>query len=337
LIPIICAECGETFEIGEEFAGLTEYCPACGALNDIPDPEGEPAEELPAEIPVADVPAAVILPGGVPGPIFTEAPPRHGISSQLWWTIFITGIGLFVLACVFLFSSNWEDRNIQALSDATNRGDVLMADADYAGAARQYQFVLDKVDHRSIDSAFILQLVDHARRGEAEADHREHSPPTTVPQTEPSPATQPEMGFHLALRAFQAEYEAFPIFIRSHPVVFMDSKGNWRRRQYFVWQTTYDVPTDSESPVIQLRYDCASYITEPHHGRAEAANDDNFADDESPKIVHCQTRFELEGGRWIIVNHESEPETDTAPSVNIRASLGDYYPLEARAFGLARR
>jgi hypothetical protein len=326
LIPVICAECGENFEIGDEFAGLTEYCPVCGALNDIPDPEAPALEvEAPQEQPPTELFSALLLP---------ESSPRHGISTRLWWTILIAGLGLFVLTCIYLFSNNWEDRNIQALSDATNRGDVLMANEDYAGAAQQYRFVLDTVGHRSIDSAFILRLIDRARHGVAEADNRLRSPPAPAPQTQPAAAaaTRPDLQFHLALKSFQSDYEAFPVFVRNHPVLFLDNKGNWRRRQYFVWQLTYDPPSQSEAAEILLHYDCGSYITEPHHDRGAASLDDHFADDESPKIVHCQTRFVLESGRWIILHHDADPETDAIPSVNIRPSLDDFYPIERLAF-----
>jgi hypothetical protein len=328
VIPVICAECGENFEIGDEFAGLTEYCPACGALNDIPDSEAPPLEvEAPEEQPPTELFSALLLP---------ESSPRHGIPTSLWWTILIAGLGLFVLTCIFLFSNNWEDRNIQALSDAANRGDALMADENYAGAAQQYRFVLDTVGLRSIDSAFILRLVDRARRGVAEADNRLRLPPASAPQTQPAPATQPDLLFHLALKSFQRDYEGFSIVVRDHPVLFLDDKGNWRRRQFFVWQLTYDPPSQSEAPEILLRYDCASHITEPHHDRSDAARDDNFADDESPKIVHCQTRFELESGHWVILHHDADPEIDAIPSVNIRTSLDDFYPIERLAFRKAQ-
>jgi hypothetical protein len=324
LIAVICAECGENFEIGDEFAGFTEYCPNCGALNDIPDPEAPALEvEAPAEQPPTELFSALLLP---------ESSPRHGIPATLWWTILIGGLGLFALTCIYLFSNNWEDRNIQALSDAANRGDALMANEDFAGAAKQYRFVLDAVDHRSIDSAFILRLIDRARHGAAEADNRLHSPPTPAPQTQPAPATQPDLQFHLALKSFQVDYEAFPTFVRNHPVLFVDGKGNWRRRQFLVWQLTYDPPAQSESVEILLRYDCASDITEPHPGRREATLDDNFADEESPRIVHCQTRFELESGSWVIVHHEADAENDAIPAVNVRTSLNDFYPLERLAF-----
>ena len=45
MIRVSCAECGVAFEAGDEFAGLPEFCPVCGALNDIPMLEDLPADE----------------------------------------------------------------------------------------------------------------------------------------------------------------------------------------------------------------------------------------------------------------------------------------------------
>lgn len=338
MIPVICAECGENFEIGDEFAGITEYCPACGALNDIPDPESpalqvSDSQESPPEKSGPDEPPPS---GLIASPTF-EFTPKYGISASLWWTILIAGIAIFVLTCIFLFSNNWEDRNVQALSDAANRGDVLMSDEDYAGAAKQYRFVLDTVDHRSIDSAFILHLIDHSRHGEADAINRLHSPPSPAPapQTQPAPATRPDVEFHLAIKSFQRDYEAFSTFVRDRPVLFLDDKGNWRRRQFYVWQLAYDPPTESDVPEILLRYDCASRITEPHQDRGQALRDDNFADDESPRIVHCQTRFELLSGHWVILHHDADAASDATAAINVRASLDDFYSLERLAFHTA--
>jgi hypothetical protein len=334
LIAVICAECGENFEIGDEFAGLTEYCPSCGAMNDIPDPEAPALEVAAGETPFEQISPAELI----ASPSF-DSSAKHGIPAALWWTILIAGIGLFAVSCIFLFSSNWEDRHIQTLSDAANRGDVLMSDEDYAGAAKQYRIVLDTVGRRSIDSAFILRLIDHSRHGEAEAVNRLHSPAAAAPQTQPAAAaaaTQPGVEFHLAISSFQRHYEAFSTFIRDRPVLFLDHKGNWRRRRFFVWQLAYDPPAESDSPEILLKYDCASRITGPHSDRADAARDDNFAEDESPGIVHCQTRFEFLSGRWVIVHQDADPATDATAAVNVRASLDDFYVLERLAFNSGR-
>ena len=281
------------------------------------------AVEAPEEPTPTELFSALLLP---------ESSPRHGIPAALWWTILVAGIGVFVLTCIFLFSNNWEDRNIQALSDAANRGDALMADENYAGAAQQYRFVLDTVGHRSIDSAFILRLIDRARHGAAEADNRLRSPPAAAPQARRPPRPGPISSSISLLDPSSATTKLSRFTSAIMPVLFLDGKGNWRRRQFFVWQLTYDPPSQSEAPEILLRYDCASDITEPHHDRRDAALDDNFADGESPTIVHCQTRFVLESGRWIILHHDADPETDAIPSVNIRTSLDDFYPIERLAF-----
>ena len=322
MICITCAECGETFEIGEEFAGITEFCPVCGALNDVPDADEEPGPDEPIE----------------PAPAGAAPAPRRGIPAALWWTILLASIGLFAVACVILFSDNWESRNVQNLADATIRGDVLMADEDYAAAAGQYRFVLDTVGHRTIESVFIRQLIDRARRGETEAEDRLHAIPTTVASTEPevatrpAPATQPDVQVHLAIKSFQRDCEAFPAFIRAHPLLFKDAKGNWRRRQFVVWDVSYDPPAQSDSPRILLRYTCGSHVTEPHHDRQEAAADDNFLNDESPKDVRCQTQFEWLSNRWLIARHDADAEKDEIAAVDLRTSLDDFYVLERQAF-----
>ena len=316
MISITCAECGESFEIGEEFAGITEFCPACGALNDVPDADEDPGPDEPIE----------------PGPAASAPAAGRGIPAALWWTILLASVGLFAVACVLLFSDNWESRNVQALADATIRGDVLMADEDYAGAAGQYRFVLDTVGHRTIESVFIRQLIDRARRGEAEAEDRLHASPTTVASTVPAPATQGDLEIHLAIKSFQRDCEGFPSFIRRHPLLFQDAKGNWRRRQFVVWDVNYDPPAPSDSPRILLRYTCASHVTEPHHDRREAAGDDNFLNDESPKNVRCQTEFEWLSNRWLIARRDADAEKNETAAVDVRPSLDDFYVLERQAF-----
>jgi hypothetical protein len=322
LISVTCGQCGESFETGDEFAGVTEFCPNCGALNDIPDPENQQPDADPAfptSPPELDAPWAE----------------RGGISAALWWTIFIGALGIFAVACVYLFSDTWENRNIQALSDATNRGDVLMADDDYAGAAEQYSSVLDRVGSRTIESVYIRALIDRARRGQIEAERllRSH-PATTAPSAAAqSPTTLPaDLQRHIAIRAFQRDFEAFPAFVRTHPLIFQDSSGAWRRRLYVVWNATYDLPEENAPIQILIHYDCASRITQPHQDRAGAVADDNFLNDESPRLVHCQTQFEWLEGRWLIAQRQSQIDPNQPSAVDVRQSLGDLYALERRAF-----
>jgi hypothetical protein len=326
LIAVTCAECGEPFEISEESAGATDFCPFCGALNDIPDPENR-SDEPPA---TEEIFSAVT----------SDSPPRHGISAALWWTILLLALGIFLAACVLMFSDNWESRHVQALADATNRGDVLLADDDYAGALREYRQVIDTVGRRTIESAYIQNLLDRARRGMTDASARLRAPPQTQPaavaQTQPAasePAVSPpEIAMQAAMESFQRDYEAFPLFVRKHPVLFHDDKGQWRRRQYFVWQISYDLPPPTDPNHLQLRFDCASNITAAHATAAEARLDDHFGEDESPREVHCQTQFEFLSNRWLIARQDVTPETDALISVNIRHSLDDFYALERKAF-----
>lgn len=321
MISVTCAQCGESYEIGEEFAGVTEFCPNCGALNDIPDPETDEPD----------------VPEIAPSTEITIDPPplRGGIPGALWWTIIVVALGFFAIACVYLFSDTWESRNIQALSDATNRGDVLMADQDYAGAAQQYEFVIDKVGQRTIESVYIRALVDRAHSGQIEAQRRLRAAPATSPSTETAAAASnmpADIQRHLAIQAFQRDFEAFPAFVRSHPLFFQDSHGNWRRRKYAVWEATYDPPEASRPLRILIRYDCGSRITQAHPLRADAAVDDDFINDETPRAVHCQTQFEWLEGRWLIARRESQIDANQPPAVDVRPSLDDFYALERRAF-----
>jgi len=327
LIRVPCATCGEVFEIGEEFAGLTEFCPFCGAHNDIPNLEEEPEPETVESIPELETPMVSIS-------AITPVPQRErGIPSALWWTLLVGAIAGFIVGCVYLFSDNWESRHVQALSEAANRGDAKMVDEDYAGAAVEYGSVIQTVGQRQIESGFIRQLVERSQRGELEAQIHLRAAATTLPTT--APATQPTIDFHQAIVAFQRDSEAFPRFVRARPLPFQDSNGNWRRRQFVVWEVTYEQQPQSDPPRILLKYSCASGFTEPHDQLKQANDDDDFVNDESPQVVHCQTLFEWSTDHWIVIRHDIESPSDTTPGLQARPSLDDLYDLERRAFSAA--
>jgi hypothetical protein len=329
LIRVTCAECGEEFEIGDDFAGITEFCPACGALNDIPS--SEPQED--------EAPPATTLPFAVDD----AERPRSGIPARLWWTIFVGAVSLFIAACVFLFSDTWESRNVQALSDATNRGDDFLADDDYADAMTQYRFVLDTVGHRKIESGYIGQLVDRARHGIVDAEARQKPAPAVTPApavasaTRVSPATQPESQVHFAMTTFQRNSEAFGRFMRDHPTVFRDRDGAWRRRRYVVWDEDYDEPALKEPLRVGLRFNVGSQITVPHFSRQDAEADDNFVHDESPGIVQCQTFFLWTRGQWFIERHDVGAQKEPHVMDDVRPSLDDFFVLERQAFGAMQK
>jgi hypothetical protein len=338
LIRVLCAECGESFEIGEDFSGLTEFCPFCGAFCDIPAIEDERPQGGADESQLVAI-AEAEPPNPLPTPIVPPGPAR-GIPSPIWWALIIGGLSFFVAACFFLFSDNWEMRNIQSLNDAANRGDVLMADEDFSGAAGQYRFVLDTVGSRDIQSTYIRHLMDRARRGEslaksrasqAQAEQSETQNTSRSATSAPSgnAATVPPDDFHNALKAFQRDSEAFPLFVRNHIMDFQDGDGHWRRRQFTVWDVTYERQTDSKRPRIMLLYSLASRVTEPHENRHQADDDGNFVNDESPKTVHCQTLFELFAGQWIVLHHDVDAGGTTRPSAQ------DFYELERQAFHAA--
>jgi phage FluMu protein Com len=355
LIRVSCATCGEVFEIGEEFAGLTEFCPVCGALNDIPNPEedaetgaGPQAAEAAHAVAgaEAELSGAEVLPSiarALPSSAealtsiaaaLPVAPARErGIPSGLWWTLMIGAIGGFIVACIFLFSDNWESRHVQDLSEAANRGDALMVDEDYTQAVAEYRWVIQTVGQRQIVSGFIRQVVDRARTGELEAEARLRA--AAIPAT--APATQPAITAHEAIVAFQRDSEAFPRFVRSRPAAFQDGSGNWRRRQFVVWEVTYQQQPQSDPPQISLRYSCASAFTQPHDQLKQAYDDETFVNDESPQVVHIQTLFEWSGDHWTVLRHEVESPSDTKPGLQPRPSLDDLFDLERRAFGAVNR
>jgi hypothetical protein len=337
LIRVTCAECGEDFEIGDDFAGITEFCPACGALNDIPTSQDE--EEQPEEPIVHSV---------------EDAPVRNGIPAGLWWGILVIAVGLFLAACVYLFSDNWESRNVQALSDATNRGDDFLAQENYPNAIVEYQFVLATVAHRTIESSYIQQLIERSRHGAADAEARLKAAPiatrvtttnvsspvtglTAAGPTVAGPTTAPDSQILAAMTMFQRDSEGFGRFVRQHPVVFQDDKGNWRRRRYVVWGESYDEPELKQPLHISLSYNVGSQITDPHSSQENAAADDNFDHDESPRIVQCKTSFAWLDGHWTIENRDVNAQKEPTALDDIRPSLDDFFALELKAFELVRK
>jgi hypothetical protein len=333
LIRVTCAECGEEFEIGEDFAGITEFCPACGALNDIPPIEPEEDEAPP--------------PTSLPLAVDDAERPRGGISSGLWWAILVTSLTVFIVGCFYLFSDNWESRNVQALSDATNRGDDFLAGDDYANALVEYRFVVDTVGHRKLDSSYIEQLVDRSKYGIAIAESRQKTVATTAPAlagamatTQASPSTtQPNAEAQLvaAMKMFERNREGFGRFVRDHPVVFRDHDGNWRHRRYVVWDEQYDQPALAEPLQVKLEFSLGSQISDPHFSRQDAERDENYVHDESPSIVQCQTYFQWAGGQWVILRHETSSRPQEHVQDDVRPSLDDFYVLERQAFGAVRK
>lgn len=308
MIQVHCAACDADFEVGDESAGSTEFCPACGSLNDIPnDEDADSAAEVESATqpsPLAEAPASMPVP-----------PPRRGVPAPLWWTLIILGICSFTIACVFMFSDNWESRHVQALSDAANRGDVLMTDEDYAGAAREYQSVIDAVGNRPIESTFIQSVLERSRRGAADAHARLRAAPPAAPAaSQPSPAvaaTLPDDQNLIAMRIFQRQSEALIGFVRARPFVFQDQSNKWRRRQFTVWDVSYDQRPDAQPPEIVVQYSCASSTTEAHEDRIDAAGDANYAIDEGPNIIHCQAWCEKISGRWCVVRQQADVDSST--------------------------
>lgn len=320
-------------------AGGSEFCPACGALNDVPRPDSE------GEVAGSD--EAPIVP-----PVETAASPAagsraagRGVPSGLWWATIICAIGAFVVICFFLFSGNWESQNVQSLADAVNRGDALAAGEDFAGAARAYRSVAERVGTRPIQSTFILQLIQHARMGEREAEAQLRLAASKRPPTSQaaSPAanvtTQPAIIAADAVRDFQRDSEGFAQFVRSRPTLFRDDRGFWRGRQLTVWDISYEEEADSDPRRITLHYSFNARMTEPHDARAAAADDPRYVDPLGPSSCQCQTLFELGGGTWRILHRQVDDGRQDADAANPAdagppdaSALAELRTLEGQAF-----
>jgi hypothetical protein len=296
MIQVECGSCGQIFEVGDELAGLSEFCPACGALNDIPPLD---QEDSPPPVEAEISPAATdALASSAPAPL------ARGIPSVLWWTLVVGGVAAFVIACVFLFSDNWESQHVRDLSDAANRGDALLAQDDFAAAQKQYDHVLQTVGTRAIQSTYIRQLLRHARAGQIAAQSGLRAAPATAPAT--APTSRPAFDTQVAIKNFQRDSEGFAQFIRTRPMLYQDAGGQWRRRQLVVWDAAYEQQAGADPPQMLLRYSCVARLTEPHPDRPSAADDPDFVKDEPPGVVHCQTLFELRDSQWHVANRQIE-------------------------------
>jgi hypothetical protein len=101
--------------------------------------------------------------------------PSRGIPAVIWWGLLIMGITAFVGVCVYLMSDTWENQHVMSLTDTVKHADALMTEEDFSAAATQYRSVIDTVGQRKVESLFIRQLVDHAKKGESDATSRMHS------------------------------------------------------------------------------------------------------------------------------------------------------------------
>jgi tetratricopeptide (TPR) repeat protein len=294
MIEVRCSNCDEVFEAEESSAGQSEFCPACGALNDVPAPDPDEAEiDAEWEAP----PAAPVPP---------PAPPERVQRDILWWVLESAAAGILIWIGWLLFSGGWESRHLQFLSDTANRADALLAAGDFDEADREYRRVLDTVGNRSLDSLYLRDVVLRARRGRQDAQVRKKA---IAASTRPSAATEPAGGLALnqAIKSFQRASEGFADFVRGRPMLFQDVHGNWRRRQFVVWDVSYEIQQDADPPQILLQYTWNARLTEGHADRQNALTDDQFTHDERSQPVGRKATFVLRNGGWSVIQNSGGP------------------------------
>ncbi|MGA3065754.1 MAG: hypothetical protein ABSF29_02785 [Tepidisphaeraceae bacterium] len=296
MLDVVCARCGQTFEADDDAAETGEVCPYCGA------PVEEDASEPMVEFQPSDDVATSIAPK-----------PEPGIPSPLWWLAVVTVVAAFLVVTVtMLRGDNWEQQHLSELADAQKKAVAYMLTGDYRRADQQFQIIVTELSGRQIQSIYLQQLLDVARQGSAEAEHRlaiaaTQPAPTTAPvapENAPQTAQAPPQS---ALIDFQRRAESFPQFIRANPEVFQDSHGNWRGRQFLVWDVDTETPqADGDQSQMTLKYSCNSRTTAAHDTKWDAQTDDNFLFDEHVQAIHCQTTYEYQAGRWIAAQRDSD-------------------------------
>jgi hypothetical protein len=191
-----------------------------------------------------------------------------------------------------------------------------MTGGDFDGAEREYRRVLNTVGHRNLESLYLRDVVGRAWRGVREAQSRKQN---TIAASTQAASTQPADGSDLnqAIKSFQRASEDFANFVRTRPALLQDIHGSWRRRQFVVWDVTYEIQSDTDPPQILLQYTCNSRLTKPHDDRADALADEQFLQDEFAQAVSRKTTYVLRDGRWL-VTRQSAGSDDADTSAVIR-------------------
>ncbi|MGA2585158.1 MAG: hypothetical protein ABSG31_17945, partial [Tepidisphaeraceae bacterium] len=218
----------------------------------------------------------------------------------------------------FLLPPDWEQQHVQSLSDAVNRADGMMSSGDYSSAAQQYQFVLDTVGNRQLQSAFLRALVDHSRAGETDAKARiaQLAVAATIPSatTNPTAAAQDP---NVAIAQLQKAAENFQQFVSQHPFVYQDEQGAWRKRRFVVADMQSNADLKADPPRFDLQYECDSRVSGPFNDKADADACTDMSNLERETAVHCSSTFELRDGVWQVADRSN----DLAPIDLIRNGL----------------
>jgi hypothetical protein len=143
MIEVRCAACEEGFPVPDESAGLTEQCPHCGALNDIPD-DTQVAEDI-------EAPVDMSLPG--------EVPLKGGMPGWLWWSLLIVTVGLFSAAIYWLNSDDWEQKHLDELAAKWNQAEELAVSGDFDQALKGYNGIVAEVGNRRLQSKYLQDMM----------------------------------------------------------------------------------------------------------------------------------------------------------------------------------
>lgn len=299
MLDVVCGRCGQTFEAADDAVEEGEVCPYCGAA--VEEDAVEPLVEFrPAQPATIDI-----------------KPPERGIPGPLWWFAVIVIVAAFVLAVVsMLQGDNWEQQHLQELADADKKASAFMVIGDYRHAADEFQSIVDELSGRQIQSIYLRELLDRAQQGEGDARHRlalaATQPATpavagaaTAPGAPPAAPASAEIPQN-AIIDFQRRAESFSQFTRSHPLVYQDSHGDWRRREFLVWNVEAELETPDEGEYMSLKYSSNSRITAEHNLEEDAAGDINFLYDEHEDAIQCESRYYYRGGVWVAAPRDTD-------------------------------
>jgi len=148
-LMIRCLVCGKSLRLAARLAGQTTVCPACGALNQVP--------ELPA-----DMAAAVPPDGAVDSGTLVEvpaAPAKGRPSSRLRrWTWLVLGvIGVALILAVFLprHKPSWEEVHRQQIITLKQQAENDALAGRYHQAFERYQELERLVNGQKITDAYL--------------------------------------------------------------------------------------------------------------------------------------------------------------------------------------
>jgi hypothetical protein len=329
MLHVVCGRCGQTFEAADNAAALDEVCPYCG----------EPIE---GESDEAPEPMIEFTPPRPFDPILDNQRPARGIPSLLWWLIAAAAVGGLSYAVVSMLNTdNWEEQHVQQLANVDRQAILLMYNGNFHGAADKFDSIVADLNGRDLQSVYLKALLDQARQGASDARHRQAlaaaaaaHPAATAPATAPAPLSPND-----AIVDFQRHAESFPQYVRSHPILFQDSHGNWRRRQFVVWDVDAELLPQSDPPKMSLKYTCNSRITAAHNEQQEASADNDFSFDEHVQPIHCTSEYDYSEGRFLQGPRDSDLQaqdnsiiTDGTVKPDTILDLTDLLHMETRHF-----